>query len=913
MGDSLGGRTYIDRSEPRSCSGSCLCWDLDKRVDSEFVFTASKTKTSIDVTINSVVLNSYLARLLGRSCQDLVCQVHDGFELLRNLDSLMNQLHNLRTEMQDRPPVGQLTNLLFEQDVQLETELGLLLEGFVQDHQVFQSFDYENLYEKGYLSYDRWKAFQCSSSHLNIDRLDSAFHATSDEGRHPLRTNIAARTGSATTVKLLLEDGDTANPFDPFMVKLLPEDGDTPNAFDPSMHQLVSVPLVEAIKHKNQEVVDQLIEHGANVNGLYPDTHHSPLISALVNGNTSAIAKLLCHGVNLKILGMGEITVADRWRFAATLLEHGISADSILEALPESMDKRLLGVLFREGGDVMKSPSYMPISRYVYFSGRVAASGSQLEDAQRADPDSHQIKCWRLEFSEAVEAVHGLASFTTWRSRADESLVAGDDSHRTKELHRTYHQTKALVRAIRTRDQVSVDLHVQNGANPTLGLTAALQTHDSKILKLLLDAGAELNYVAEATAKLSLVTAIKAGDRGFVKCLLAACAPHTLLKNLDFVLDGQTPLMVAVLHNDAYIAQHLIGMGANPTFPTNGHSCFAIARENGFNDMLQILLRGTRISRHRVSPSSEGFLTLSVPDAYKFLDKTYTREDNQKLADSVSKEIRLRHLRLLFRTEHSHITACASAYPLTWGCGFDADYSKAWNSGTAVMRKLCAGKLPQSLNEIIMFLAVAKAICLSGSVPMLRVWHSHFASDLARWQTLFEETDGSLSAFQQAVSSIWGIQLDKLDHVGTPDSETLTYFHELATSLADSTDLYLNLRDREKRLLASQSRWRSHISWVSLEYRINGLTQALAFLRQTKEAQYVETPPTRISQAISPDRDTRNRVPLWEALHYDPRVHTFSTKATLLMVGFIFGAVLAFLLCTGSRCSISSWNAADWT
>ena len=803
-------------------------------------------------------------------------------------------------------PVGHLKSLLFEQDVQLQNELGLLVEGFVQDPQVFRSFDYENLYEQGYLSYDRWKAFQCSSSHLNIDRLDSAFHAISDEGRHRLLFSIVARSESATTVKLLLENGDN------------------PSASDPYTRNLVSVPLVEAIKHNNQEVVDLLIDYGAEVNGLYPETRHSPLIAALENGKSSAIAKLLSHGVNLKILGMGEITVADRWRFAATLLEHGISADSILEALPESMDKRLLGVLLRAGEDVMKSPSYMPISQDVYFSGRVAASGGQLEDAQAIDPDSHQIRCWRLEFIEAVEVVHGLASFTTWPSRAYESLVAGDDSDRTKELHRTCDQTTALVRAIRTRDQVSVDLHLQNGANPTLGLTAALQTHDSKSLKLLLDAGAELNYVAEATAELSLVTAIRAGDRGFVRCLLAACAPHTLLKNLDFFLDGQTPLMVAVLHNDVHIAQLLMGMGANPTFPTNGHSCFAIARENGLNDMLQILLRGTRIS-----PPSCGFQrpliqnpspTSALSDAISFgavpsTPKTYMREDNQKLADSISKEIRLRLLRLLFRTEHSHITACASAYPLTWGCGFDADYSKAWNSGTAVMRKLCAGKLPQSLNETIMFLAVAKAICLSGSVPALHVWHSHFASDLARWQTLFEETDSSLSAFQQAVSSIWGIQLDKLDHVGTPDSETLTYFHELAISFADGANLSLNLREHDQGLLASQSRWRSHESWMSLRVHQFALTQeeSWAFLGQTKKAQYLETPPTRISQEINPDRDTSNRGPLWEASHYDPRVHTFSTKATLLMAGFIFGAVLAFLLCTSSRCSILSWNAADWT
>ena len=143
--------------------------------------------------------------------------------------------------------------------------------------------------------------------------------------------------------------------------------------------------------------------------------------------------------------------------------------------------------------------------------------------------------------------------------------------------------------------------------------------------------------------------------------------------------------------------------------------------------------------------------------------------------------IRLRNLRVEFRKQHTHTLACAEGsssavqskhripseknvprdiilYDIEralWGLKFDTDYTKAWDSGTSVMRNLLAGKVPSSLNDTIMFLAMAKAMYLSGSAPALSTWHSNFASHVGRWQMLFKSDIGSLFAFQEAVSSIW--------------------------------------------------------------------------------------------------------------------------------------------------------------
>ena len=163
---------------------------------------------------------------------------------------------------------------------------------------------------------------------------------------------------------------------------------------------------------------------------------------------------------------------------------------------------------------------------------------------------------------------------------------------------------------------------------------------------------------------------------------------------------------------------------------------------------------------------------------------------------------------------------------------------------------------------------------------------------------LFEGTDGNLSAFQQAVSSIWGIDLDELNHVDTPDSETLACSRELATSLAGGLDLSVGLREHDHGLLASQSRWRSREISKSYEEDQYALTRQESWvsLDQMKESRDSDTPPTRIFPETRPKQDTGTSVPIWEALHYDRKVHTFSTKTTLLIAGFIFGVVFAFLL-----------------
>lgn len=238
--------------------------------------------------------------------------------------------------------------------------------------------------------------------------------------------------------------------------------------------------------------------------------------------------------------------------------------------------------------------------------------------------------------------------------------------------------------------------------------------------------------------------------------------------------------MIAVQHNNKSIARSLIRNDARSNFATCNGDSLNIARQNGFHDLLQILLEGTRV-RARVSHSlpksrvgqdaiSSQTLrstnwkeTIILDEQWLSNDQPITKEQQDSSVARLNK-IRLRNLRVEFRKQHTNILACADAsvkapkairsalrnppesYALlgyemsalkgiyieefhnlvlsrAWGLGFDADYSKAWNSGTNVIRSLLAGNLPSPLNDTIMFLAIAKAMCLSGSAPALSTWH----------------------------------------------------------------------------------------------------------------------------------------------------------------------------------------------
>ncbi|KAF6237668.1 hypothetical protein HO173_003869 [Letharia columbiana] len=252
-------------------------------------------------------------------------------------------------------------------------ELAFLVEGLIGDHQIFESFGYENLHERGYLTYERWIAWTNSKIIEAQDHLDRILHATGhSEGVNDVDTavndnlaeeplahpsmlsgpswkphfvgpedqdsrslSLAASSGLVAETQRLLDKG--INPNEP---PSLSTDGFT-------------TILVEAIRNGHQQVVNLLIAYGANVDGASQegllDESNSPLIAAIYKGESEIITQLLDHGANLRILS--HIKQEDQWLIARSLIDHGADGTLLLLSLEDQKlaDPRLLYVL-QDGG-----------------------------------------------------------------------------------------------------------------------------------------------------------------------------------------------------------------------------------------------------------------------------------------------------------------------------------------------------------------------------------------------------------------------------------------------------------------------------------------------------------------------------------------------------------------------------------
>ena len=134
--------------------------------------------------------------------------------------------------------------------------------------------------------------------------------------------------------------------------------------------------------------------------------------------------------------------------------------------------------------------------------------------------------------------------------------------------------------------------------------------------------------------------------------------------------------------------------------------------------------------------------------------------------------------------------------------------------------------------------------------------------------------------------------------MNSPDSETLAAFHELAVSLPDDAELSFGLREHDHGLIASQNRWQSRNKLAVLEVDQHDLVrqESWAFIDRIQASRLSEDNSTCRPPDNHTTQDFGASSPIWDMFRTDPKLHTFSLTATLLMAGFIFGVVLTFLL-----------------
>ncbi|KAK2034171.1 hypothetical protein LX32DRAFT_634578 [Colletotrichum zoysiae] len=175
QGDSFGDRSWINQYADKRCTSQCLC--RRHEVTSAAAFLVEKTHESMRITFYTKPL---LSLVLG-TLQELGFSLGtsssvDGILLLQHQAALkdrLSELHGLRVSR------GQLV----EHNTLLR-ELELLVGGVLCNGEIFKSFGYEKLKERGIIDDAVLETFSRQSLDASVDGLDEAFQSNDTVSRH---------------------------------------------------------------------------------------------------------------------------------------------------------------------------------------------------------------------------------------------------------------------------------------------------------------------------------------------------------------------------------------------------------------------------------------------------------------------------------------------------------------------------------------------------------------------------------------------------------------------------------------------------------------------------------------------------------------------------------------------------------
>lgn len=245
------------------------------------------------------------------------------------------------------------------------------------------------------------------------------------------------------------------------------------------------------------------------------------------------------------------------------------------------------------------------------------------------------------------------------------------------------------------------------------------------------------------------------------------CLPETGLAS---------PLIEAIQHEHASIVQLLVEHGANVNVAVEGKLPLLVAVRAGRSDIINLLLEaGAAPIRLSCLPEAERLWLAKSRSSQGF--------DPSTLFEGVSAATcKVYRLYWEFR---ENFTLCAKALPHRECCEY---HSKAWDMGIGVMRGLCQGKPPSSVEDTLLFLCLTHAMAKAMDGQDFPELEARFMKDLGRWQFLSGSKHFDLPKFQSAVAGIWHTDLRNYDCAQNPDHESLMRFQGLARSLRNCPD-----------------------------------------------------------------------------------------------------------------------------
>jgi hypothetical protein len=746
----------------------------------------------------------------------------DGFLLLQNYNKLSSFLKSLE--------VGTLRD-----------ELCLLVDGLLGDHEPLSSFGYQDLFEKGYISHERWKSIQSSLIENDLDMIEEGVQAAIDEeetsrSEHQRKVN-----------EILLGDGSPQNFENSGAEQRCQNDLQGQHSLDTEMEDAI-LSIISASTNDPIEPVAALEspfhDRLRDWNSQNPSTDayptEMPSSSWICTAHTPP--SVILDPISTRLAPRDELLsflnrVATQVRYrtedsreAAHLIYHQRELRIHLQGAYESLEA-------------------------AWLTAVINGSSSKVREMLEASWAFHKT------YSKAVMPLFDLDMI------ADESW--GRYSGMTSLMIAVVRGNAKLVHSLLAAG-VAVNMLTAQGT----ALSLAAKSDSSQIIQLLLAKNASLE---DAISVLSTAAPTPIQTDSDAKRLQAI----QRLEELALALPKEKKAgdLLRQLHSEFSSTHAHISETIRKATTLEIISQAATSARQPLRQAPAIAQRPAEGS----STSAELIQRSAVIEAPKFVS---TGGDAPKVKAKV--------------LPSSTPAAAPAPAPApgnvegvlpSWAHGIERLKRPAWNAGMSILRKLTRGQVSRKVGEVVMLLTIVKSM---STVLDFRDGESSdsatkFSDDLTRWQWLFNSEDGSLQNFRDAVHVLWGVKLATddsiLDMPPGVDQLTSMLFQVMAMNVMAKISPILHSQDNgdlgNGGLLASQSRWKASHRQPSCGPTNFG-TEHGEEVRTSTLSGRREDDPHEISRRFS-------------MLQLSPVVE-FEPIVIVLASGAIFGILLLFLI-----------------
>ena len=392
--------------------------------------------------------------------------------------------------------------------------------------------------------------------------------------------------------------------------------------------------LMAASWNGHKEIVEQLIQHGAEVNQATTDGGATALMVASVSGHKEIVERLIQHRAEINQVTTDTGETALMWasgkgheETVEQLIQHGADVNqartvdgfTVLMAASQEGHEEIVERLIQNGAKVNQATTDNGTTALMAASQkghkeiveRLIQHGAEVNQARTDTGATALMAASEKGHKEIVERLIQLGAEVNQARTVDGAaalMIASKNGHKKTverliqlgaEVNqaRTDNGTTALMVASGSGHQEIVERLIQHGAevnqattdNGTTALMiASLEGHED-VVERLIQHGAEVNQARTDNGATALMAASLEGHEEIVERLVQ----HGAEVNQATTVDGATALMAASSHGHKEIVERLIQHGAevNQAMTDTGATALMAARERGHQEIVELLIK----------------------------------------------------------------------------------------------------------------------------------------------------------------------------------------------------------------------------------------------------------------------------------------------------------------------------------